>query len=226
MNESKPLIMNKIQGIFGVMLALLLIMCEVGCADRHKQAIELNNEAVDMMNTFHRDSMNMALALFDKAIALDSSYVMAYSNKAKCLTYLGQRKQAVETYARYRDVTDVSLEKMRCWTAMGVNYDVMGDSARADSCYRKAISLEPDIKKEGKYDMNAKVDLLFVKNLLGMKREVDKEWETFRKGNTYKLDSYALNFYHEFIKMDRRQMIEKERKKDESIKHVIDYRTH
>nr|WP_302830322.1 tetratricopeptide repeat protein [uncultured Bacteroides sp.] len=57
-------------------------------------AIAKNNEAVRLY--WHRDSIEKAFRLLDEAIAIDSTYILAYGNKVSWLDKLGRQEEALE----------------------------------------------------------------------------------------------------------------------------------
>ena len=64
------------------------------------------------MGTWMPDSLEMALAFFDKAIDMDSTYSVAYVNKVQCLNSLNRRAEIMSTMERL--IGMLTAKNIRC----------------------------------------------------------------------------------------------------------------
>ncbi len=187
-----------------------VIVFACGCTDRRQRAIELNNEGVRLMDTFRPDSMDMALALFDKAIALDSMYGMAYANKVECMIRLNRRPETIHIIKRYIQIADSRFNRMEGLFALGRTYDIMGDSVKADCYFRKALDMEPEVMKEVHGDLYKEFDFVLIKHLLGMDKDAEERFGWLQKKYKDELDSTGWNFLRDILKVERRALLKKD----------------
>ena len=67
------------------------------------------------MGTWMPDSLEMALAFFDKAIDMDSTYSVAYVNKVQCLNSLNRRAEIMSTMEKAYRNADSKKHKMQAF---------------------------------------------------------------------------------------------------------------
>lgn len=116
------------------------------------KAVEKNNQSVKTAGYFDNpDSLNKAINLLDEAIALDSSYKLAYANKVKCLMSLGQKEKALQTLLQIEELTP------------------------DDPCYilGKGMMLEENAKRDLAMDAYKQAASLFEKRLKEKSSELD-----------------------------------------------------
>lgn len=98
---------------------VFFIVLACGCKDKRQRAIELNEEGWKMMGTWMPDSLEMALAFFDKAIDMDSTYSVAYVNKVQCLNSLNRRAEIMSTMEKAYRNADSKKHKMQALFSIG-----------------------------------------------------------------------------------------------------------
>lgn len=136
------------------------------------QAIELNNKAVKLLQNGNYDS---ALVLFDQAIALDSTYYVAHTNKVGIFMV---KKEPRKALAEIETAIKLKPDAAGGWELAGMFHDGMGDSIAAQSCYKKSIEL---IDQQISKSENAKQTFAFRENrsvlliLLGQEMEGKEE---------------------------------------------------
>ena len=95
-----------------LLLIVFVVVLACGCKDKRQRAIELNEEGWKLMGTWMPDSLEMALAFFDKAIDVDSTYSVAYVNKVQCLNSLNRRAEIMSTMERL--IGMLTAKNIRC----------------------------------------------------------------------------------------------------------------
>lgn len=190
-----------------LLLLVIVIVLACGCKDKRQRAIELNNEGWELMGTWMPDSLEMALAFFDKAIDMDSTYSVAYVNKVQCLNSLDRRAEIMSTMEKAYRNADSKKHKMQALFSIAMNYGTMGDSVKADSCLRKVLDMEPEVLKELGGDLYEGMDFIFVRHLLGMDKEAQECFDRVEREYKEKLDTMGWNFYRRILKVDRRTLL-------------------
>lgn len=81
-----------------ILLMIIPILSSCNHEDLRSKAIYYNNLAneIYMKNSAEDDSINKAVQYFDKAISLDSSYLLAQFNKLQLLKSSGRYQDAIE----------------------------------------------------------------------------------------------------------------------------------
>lgn len=114
------------------------------------KAMELNNRAIlkKTNSFFQKDSLRDALALFEEAALIDTTYQLAYINLAQTQTQMGKVGEAIRTLKRILkgNYNDCSL-----LFAIGYSYDLLEEPDSAQMYYkeslnafRKCIGVYPD----------------------------------------------------------------------------------
>ncbi|WP_217652995.1 tetratricopeptide repeat protein [Flavisolibacter ginsengisoli] len=137
------------------------------------KAIELNNKAADYLQFQNYDS---ALFYLDKAIELDSSYYIAYSNKgAIYCTLKNYRKALIET----KKVLVIKPDLAEAWVIAGMLSDKIGDTLHAPAFYKTSIEIferriaDPNKTKQSESNsINRALSLI----LIGQEREGREEF--------------------------------------------------
>ena len=102
-----------------LLLIVFVVVLACGCKDKRQRAIELNEEGWKLMGTWMPDSLEMALAFFDKAIDMDSTYSVAYINKVQCLNSLNRRAEIMSTMEKAYRNADSKKHKMQALFSIG-----------------------------------------------------------------------------------------------------------
>lgn len=127
-----------------------------------KKAIELNKRATLLINERTQISYQKAISLLDEAIRLDTSYYIAYSNKAAALTRLKEYNEAIKVYEHL--VTKINQDYPEALTMLGMLYDKTGMDSLAKKYYKVAIQKYSDRirEKEDVMDMFNKAHLIYI----------------------------------------------------------------
>lgn len=104
-----------------------------------QKAMEKNNYAICMkMNIDNLDTLNKAARLLGEAIAIDSSYILAYGNLAQLQTAMGQVEEAIYTLklAHRRDPNYKGIPFV-----IGEYYDLLSEGDSAQKYYNKSLDI-------------------------------------------------------------------------------------
>lgn len=104
-----------------------------------QKAMEKNNYAIRMkMNIDNLDTLNKAACLLGEAIAIDSSYILAYGNLAQLQTAMGQVDEAIYTLqlAHRRSPNDKGI-----LFVIGEYYDLLSEGDSAQKYYNKSLDI-------------------------------------------------------------------------------------
>lgn len=173
--------------------------------DYNPKAIELNNQAVQLMQRMDYDS---ALILFYKAIEIDKNYYLPYSNITGIYLSRKQFDRALQTSDK---VVEMKPDLAEGWTFAGMLYDRQGDSLTAVKYYKKSIEIFDDrINNPGKKKdlyanrLNRSVSLI----LLGQESEGKNELRKLKAENP---DDLMIDEFLKISKQDYiRQLIDNE----------------
>lgn len=99
------------------------------------QSIELNNKAVKLLQN---KSLDSALVLFDQAIALDSTYYLAHSNKVGIFMV---KKEPEKALAEIETAIRLKPDLAEGWVSAGMFHEGMGDSLTAQAYFKKSVEL-------------------------------------------------------------------------------------
>ncbi len=108
--------------------------------DKEPPAIAYNNKAVNLFakNTDTIDSVEKALGYLDQAIAQDSNYLMAYTNKVNFLLALHRYDEALRIA---HIIIDKKPDFTETHTLLGMIYDKLNQDSLADRQYQQALTL-------------------------------------------------------------------------------------
>lgn len=145
---------------FSIALILFFYSCSSTEKDSYQsinpQAIELNNQVALILQeeslfrgVFPNDSLlNKALDLVNQAIEYDSSYALAYSNKATVLCRLGHYNEAIASLEQASALKPNYAEVIQ---AQGFIYEKLGQIDYASDKYQEAIiAFDNRLKKDPK----------------------------------------------------------------------------
>ena len=116
-------------------------------------------------NHFQKQSillLDSALSLLNEAIKIDSTYYLAYANKANILSKLKKYEEAIETLDKAVKLRKNYAEGI---SMQGFLYEKMGMQEKANLKYKKAIKaymarLNSDFKTEDR--VNVQIDIAFM----------------------------------------------------------------
>jgi tetratricopeptide (TPR) repeat protein len=83
-------------------------------------------------------------ALLDEAIALDSTFAMAYRKLGVALQFTGPHDRSIAAYAKAYELRDRLPERERYLTRASYESDVRNDPAKAAAIYKAVLEIYPD----------------------------------------------------------------------------------
>lgn len=181
-------------------LILILTSCSKNDknANFNPEAIKLNDIAVELGNLHKYDS---AILVFDKAIDLDSTYYLAYGNKAAVYSAMKQYAKALFEVERQVEVKPDFAEG---WISAATLSDKIGDSIKAKIYYQKSLDLyeqritDPTRKP---YLIESRINKDFLLIQLGKEEEAKKDLEIIKK------DYPEIKTVDAFLKMTRKSFL-------------------
>ena len=93
---------------------------------------------------FRRGALEQAIVAFNKAIQIDSSYGVPYSNLALTYVTQGQFAEAILLYQKSIELLETDRDKALSWNGLGNAYRCVGDYSNAVAAYQKAAELDPE----------------------------------------------------------------------------------
>ena len=116
-------------------------------AQNKKDAIRLNNEAMSLVMQ-DEGNIQRALQMLDQAIALDSLYYMAYTNKASLLCRVGSYEEAInalnKVLAIKRDFVEAAMTKGFLLEKLGKVKQAEETYSHVFELYNKQLKKSPD----------------------------------------------------------------------------------
>ena len=93
---------------------------------------------------FRRGALEHAIVAFNKAIQIDASYGVPYSNLALTYVTQGQFAEAILLYQKSIELLVTDRDKALSWNGLGNAYRCVGDYSNAVAAYQKAAELDPE----------------------------------------------------------------------------------
>lgn len=126
------------------------------------EAVKLNEQATILASEYNTTSYHKALKLVDKAIHIDSTYFMAYSNKAQILIMLGKYQEAIEVLNHI--VLNLKPDYCEAYVSLGMLHDKIEDKAMAIEFYNLAIRKysERIQKNQNIWDMASRAHIYYI----------------------------------------------------------------
>lgn len=122
------------------LFAFLTILSSCQPSKQTKEAIRYNNRAIEFSTT----NLDSAIYYFDKAIATDSSYLLALQNKANLYISLGYNQEALAAVNSLASKT----KNTQTYIIKGMLHDLLQERTLAMENYKIAISkIDYEIKK-------------------------------------------------------------------------------
>jgi len=134
-------------------LILLIAACLFSCKQKgtaqstiHKkynpEAVKLSNSALKMAQSSYGadrpQALTNAIALFNKALSIDSNYYWACYNK---LAFQLELKQYQDALVTDKQLVRISPYKADSYSNEGLLEDKLGDTLSGNECFKKALSL-------------------------------------------------------------------------------------
>jgi len=158
-----------------LLVLLLLVNCK-GTGNRKTDkllsysinplAVEFNNKGISVLDGIwpHQDSINnllydSALFYFNKAVSIDSLYILAHTNKADVLRRRGELHEAL-TVLNLVEKIDPSLAE--AIMAQGFLLEKMDNYGLSQNKYKKALSVFENRLEEDPSFSKIKADIAFV----------------------------------------------------------------
>jgi len=111
-----------------------------------KESIELNRQATLLINSRHQDAYFQAIQMLDEAIMIDTTYYLAYANKAGVWLILKEYSNAIDVL-RYL-VANIKKDYCEGYTLLGLIHEKLGDYTTAESYYWQAVHCYEDKNQE------------------------------------------------------------------------------
>lgn len=111
------------------------------------EAVEKNNQAIKLYMQYRRnnDSLQVAIGYLNEAIAIDSTYLLAYVNKAQIQCQIGDATGAINTI----NIVCMKEPNNRYYlTAKGLLQDIAGQKKEAQNSYKQALNIYNQLIKE------------------------------------------------------------------------------
>ena len=197
---------------FLILLFVITILTESLCAQRidstnhivDQRAIQLNDSAVKAAVQYQ--SYETAIALLDKALQIDSNYLMALANKCSYELALHQYDQAINATKK---MIKLKPQAPEYFVSGGLAYFLSGDSTSSQKYFKEAVAIYDRIldtmnKKNNAYKlvlMGKAVNLIFSGD--SPKGNVILK---YLDDNTH--DEIEKEFYTEFINKPSKEIID------------------
>lgn len=160
------------------------------------EVIKLNEQATLLVNMGDETSYQEAIKLLDEAIQKDTTYYLAYSNKAAILSMLGKHNEAISIYKHI--VTNIKPDYPEGFSMLGMLYDKIDEKSIAKEYYEKAIQKYSErIKKnEDVLDMVNKAHLNYILDKQKGLNEIDSLIKVYP--NNYELPMYKKYMFLDY----------------------------
>jgi len=123
-----------------IVFATIILFTSCHGSNQTQEAIEANNRAI----AFSTSNPDSAIHYFDKAIAADSTYLLAYQNKVNFFISIEDYQQALET----AQILSNRLENSEITKMIALLHDITGNSEEATTNYLKTIDLiDKEVKR-------------------------------------------------------------------------------
>ena len=169
-----------------ILSLLFLTLFLFGCKNESKvttkynpKAIELSNRAVNIFSyhSGNKDSTKIAIALFDKAISIDSSYLLAYTNKAYHIIKKSEFSYALTVIMQAQKL---ATKEPVLWLGQGLLNDKLKKTDVANIAYNKAIFYFDEKIKNDPNDLNIRTNRDFVTLLINGRDSAINELTTLK----------------------------------------------
>lgn len=169
------------------------------------EAVAKNNEAVKLRNKLtEKKDIEKAVRLLDEAIAIDPSYKLAYTNKARFLMYLGEKEKALNTILQ---MEEMDAENPYYLVYKGMLLEENAKKKLATAAYTQAVSLYEKRLKE----KPAEADLINYVLALYLRDNKKYTWEEMEKKYPVAVDPSARQFtikmMNGFYDQDRKELV-------------------
>lgn len=143
------------------------------------EVIQLNEQAILLINERNEASYQEAIKILDKAIRLDPRYHVAYANKADILSILGKYDEAINLYEHI--VENIKSDYIEIYSVLGMHYEKTGKDSLAREYYEKAITkyTERIEEKNDIIDMVNKAHLVYILDKEKGLNEIDSLIEVY-----------------------------------------------
>lgn len=171
-----------------------------------EKAIELNANAVEILgqiispnNLTDTLKLRNAIDILDKSITIDSSYYLAYANKAIALSRLGQNSKALNTLNK---ITKLKPDYAEGFSMQGFMYEKMGNIDSANSKYEEAIvAYNYRINKANKIE--DKINSAFILSLINRERGLNEIDDLIRNNPDNKtIEIWKKQLFDQFNRKD------------------------
>ncbi len=115
-----------------------MVTAKDAAGERRREAAALTQRGIEL---YFRGHYEKALVLIEQALALEATFVRAYTAKAHCLAELGKAAEGLAAAAQALALAPTSAIG---YSARAVCKHRLRDDAGAEADYRKSLELAPD----------------------------------------------------------------------------------
>ena len=173
------------------------------------EAISKNNQAMKTAGFFdNKDSLVKAVHLLDESIHICPTYVLAYTNKAQCLSKLGDLKEALNTILI---VEKQASRNPYIYTTKGILLEKNKNLSEAKKAYQRSIELFRECLKENPENSGDFENMLFTMLLLNNKilslSDIEKIKVTMKLKFSKSDELKFINFYRTYTSFNRNDFL-------------------
>lgn len=186
-------------------LLSVVLTCNAQNTTYNPKAIELNNQAVDIVTKSFGDEVQLkkALGILDNAIKLDTSYYVAYQSKATVLCKLKKYDSTIKTLEK---VIRLHKNTAEVFSTQGFILEKIGKKKEATAKYQAAFTEYERLIKESpnkvEYQVNKAFLLVFLVNKEAAQKRIEDILKKYPDNKSAKAILSLLNIF------DRKQYID------------------
>ena len=137
----------------------------------------------------HRREYQLALADYNRAILLKSSYAIAYNNRGNVYAYTGEFERALADHNR---AIAIDPEYVFAYNNRGADYEDLGQNMKALADYSQAIALDPDYANGYNSRANARCKLGFVEGSIKDRLEAIRRGRLTARGMQKRMQKHGF----------------------------------
>lgn len=193
------------KNIIVFILLSVAFVCNAQPSAYNSKSIELNNHAVEIFAKSNGDKVRLkeALVILDDAIKFDTSYYLAYQNKANVLCKLKKYDAAIKTLEKVIRLHKNSAEVL---ALQGFILEKSGKKKEATAKYQASFTAYERLIKESpnkvEYQVNQAFLLFFLVNKEASQKRIEEILKKYPENKSAKAILSLLNIF------DRKQYLD------------------